>query len=217
MKKRASKKPVTDVPVIAAYDPELGIDAQLRAAMRDSRKSRYAIAQESGISQSILSRFGSGERGLTAETAERLAVALGLRLCLVSPMAELFGGFMDECFAKHPPTDSGIEGLLTDVVNSKVMAHEVVRVTIGGLAKHSPLPPYVSLLDLRSKLAEMLSRKELDACIQWMRSHGMITLSVAENRHPMTAAERDACIVIDGEQYALISLVPRREWPSSML
>ena len=97
MAKRAAKKTVAgEHTVIAPYDPELGIDAQLRAALRDSKQSRYAIAQASGISQSILSRFSSGERGLTAETAERLAVALGLRLALVTPSAATFGWLLTE-------------------------------------------------------------------------------------------------------------------------
>lgn len=205
MKKRASKKPATDVPVIAAYDPELGIDAQLRAAMRDSRKSRYAIAQESGISQSILSRFASGERGLTAETAERLAVALGLRLCLVSPVWSIFHQLADIHAQESIPQPP----------------KELVRRALVGLTRVSPMKPYVSLLDLRAKLAEPAwleknyspapSRAEVDAAILELRRHdpelgrALITLSVAENRHPMTAAERDAFIVIDGEQYALIS------------
>lgn len=55
---------------------------QLKAAITASEKSRYRIAQETGIAESVLSRLMSGERGLSIETAETLAKYLGLEIVL---------------------------------------------------------------------------------------------------------------------------------------
>jgi len=55
---------------------------QLRDAMNQCGESRYRIAEGSGIAQAVLSRFASGQRGLTVETAERLADYLGYRITL---------------------------------------------------------------------------------------------------------------------------------------
>jgi DNA-binding phage protein len=56
------------------------ISARLREAVRTSGRSMCATAREAGIDKASLSRFLSGERSLTLESAERLAEALGLRL-----------------------------------------------------------------------------------------------------------------------------------------
>ena len=57
---------------------------ELRRAIREaeeSGRSRYAIARESGVSQSVLSRFMRGERPtITLETLEKLRTVLRLRL-----------------------------------------------------------------------------------------------------------------------------------------
>ncbi len=53
---------------------------QLRRAMRDSGESEYAIAKATGISQSIVNRFMSGERGISLETAASLCAYLRLDL-----------------------------------------------------------------------------------------------------------------------------------------
>jgi transcriptional regulator with XRE-family HTH domain len=50
----------------------------LRRAIREGDKSRYRLAQESGLAESALSRLMSGERGLSIEAAEKLAAALEL-------------------------------------------------------------------------------------------------------------------------------------------
>jgi transcriptional regulator with XRE-family HTH domain len=42
--------------------------------------TRYRIAKETGVSQAALSRLMSGERGVSVETAERLAGFLGLTI-----------------------------------------------------------------------------------------------------------------------------------------
>jgi plasmid maintenance system antidote protein VapI len=52
----------------------------LRQAVLDSGESRHRIGQGSAMSPSQLSRLVSRERGLTIETAERLATYLGLEI-----------------------------------------------------------------------------------------------------------------------------------------
>lgn len=52
----------------------------IRQAIEASDKSRYRIAQQSGIEQSALSRLMSGERGLGVESIEKLADVLGLEI-----------------------------------------------------------------------------------------------------------------------------------------
>jgi transcriptional regulator with XRE-family HTH domain len=53
---------------------------QLRQIMANSGLSRYEIAKRSGVDEAALSRFASGERGLTTDTLDRLTQALGLEL-----------------------------------------------------------------------------------------------------------------------------------------
>lgn len=52
----------------------------LRRAVEKSDESRYSIAHGSGVAASQLSRLISGERGLSIESAERLADYLGLEI-----------------------------------------------------------------------------------------------------------------------------------------
>jgi transcriptional regulator with XRE-family HTH domain len=56
------------------------IETQLRQAILSAKLSRYAISKLSGVSQAVLSRFVTGGRTLTLETAAKLADALGLEL-----------------------------------------------------------------------------------------------------------------------------------------
>ena len=53
---------------------------QLRQAVRDCGTSRYALARQLSISESTLSRFLSGERGLTLDLLDQLADVLGLKI-----------------------------------------------------------------------------------------------------------------------------------------
>lgn len=53
---------------------------QLQAAIRSCGQSVAAIAQASDIPQPVLQRFVSGERGITLETAGKLAAYLRLSL-----------------------------------------------------------------------------------------------------------------------------------------
>ena len=56
------------------------VSETLRREIVLSPKSRYQIAREAEVAQSQLSRFLSGETGLTSGTLDRLAAALGLEL-----------------------------------------------------------------------------------------------------------------------------------------
>ena len=53
---------------------------QLQAAISATEQSLYAIAQGSGIAAPVLQRFVNGERGITLDTAGKLAAYLGLSL-----------------------------------------------------------------------------------------------------------------------------------------
>jgi len=47
--------------------------------------SRYEIAKQTGIEQSALSRFMSGERGLSTSTLDRLGELLDLEIVMHKP------------------------------------------------------------------------------------------------------------------------------------
>lgn len=53
---------------------------QLRTAIKSSSLSRYRIAQQTGVSQSVLSLFGSGRRGLSLKAIDALVALLNLEL-----------------------------------------------------------------------------------------------------------------------------------------
>ena len=53
---------------------------QLKAAIQSCGQALYAISQASGVSAPVLQRFMNGERGITLDTAGKLAVYLGLSL-----------------------------------------------------------------------------------------------------------------------------------------
>ena len=54
----------------------------IREAVESSGKTRYRIAEDTGIAQSVLSRLMSGERGLSIDVLERLADYLGLEIVM---------------------------------------------------------------------------------------------------------------------------------------
>ncbi|MBL1216308.1 MAG: XRE family transcriptional regulator [Planctomycetes bacterium] len=56
------------------------IEETLIAAIESSGQSRYKIAQGSGVSEGVLSRFVNRQRSITIETAERLAAYLELTI-----------------------------------------------------------------------------------------------------------------------------------------
>jgi transcriptional regulator with XRE-family HTH domain len=200
MAKRGSKQATAGQAVAMPFSG--GIDSQLRVAIQDSGLSRYAIAQQSGISQSVLSRFVNGERGLTVETAERLAVALGWQMALVGLRPSAFHMLAD---------------MFDDGPEPPVLPRTLVLDAIKGLAETSSLPPYVAIADVRARLSdrswmiqaewqrkEFPSRAAVDESIRVLRKCGAVSLSVAECRHEMTAAERDAGLMDEGKLYTLV-------------
>jgi transcriptional regulator with XRE-family HTH domain len=52
----------------------------IRDAIRETGQSAFAVARAAGVSQPVLSRFLSGERGILLDTAEKLCQLLGLEL-----------------------------------------------------------------------------------------------------------------------------------------
>ena len=57
----------------------------IREAIERSEKSRYRLSQETGISQTQLSEFLHGRRGMSVENIELLIEALGLEVTIRRP------------------------------------------------------------------------------------------------------------------------------------
>jgi plasmid maintenance system antidote protein VapI len=55
---------------------------ELRQLLDDCGLSRYRLCKELGIAESTLSRFMSGERGLTMKCLDRLAALLDLHVAV---------------------------------------------------------------------------------------------------------------------------------------
>lgn len=53
---------------------------QIRAAVRNSGMSQNAVADRAGIDRGALSKFMTGERGVSMEALEALGVALDLEI-----------------------------------------------------------------------------------------------------------------------------------------
>ena len=71
-----------DIRQVAMYDavmPKLVSEA-LRRAILTAPATRYRIAKDTGVEQSTLSRFISGERGLDLTSVDKVAAYLGLEL-----------------------------------------------------------------------------------------------------------------------------------------
>jgi hypothetical protein len=58
------------------------VSDQIRQAIDDSGLSRYRIAQETGISETTLSLFCNGQRGLPMRTLDTLGEFLELKVTL---------------------------------------------------------------------------------------------------------------------------------------
>jgi plasmid maintenance system antidote protein VapI len=56
------------------------VSEQLKDAILNCGKTRYRIAQETGITEATLSKYIHGHHGLAQETVDILAEYLGLRL-----------------------------------------------------------------------------------------------------------------------------------------
>ena len=59
---------------------ESPVTDEVRRALAESPLSRYEISRQTGIEQSALARFLSGERGLWTVTLDRLVPVLGLKI-----------------------------------------------------------------------------------------------------------------------------------------
>ena len=59
---------------------DMPLARQLQGAIAATGQSLYSIAQASGVAAPVLQRFVNGERGITLETAGKLAAYLGLGL-----------------------------------------------------------------------------------------------------------------------------------------
>lgn len=62
------------------YVVPMNVTETLRRAIKQSGMSRYEIAKETGIAQSMLSRFVTARRGLSLGAVDRLAAFLKLEL-----------------------------------------------------------------------------------------------------------------------------------------
>lgn len=58
------------------------LSASLKTAIEKSGLSNYALSGLSGVNQSVLNRFTSGQRDITLDTAGKIAAALGAELKL---------------------------------------------------------------------------------------------------------------------------------------
>lgn len=56
------------------------LSTSLKLAIEQSGHTNYSLSQLTGISQSVLNRFTSGQRDITLETAGKIAAALGAEL-----------------------------------------------------------------------------------------------------------------------------------------
>lgn len=59
---------------------ERTISAELRQAIADSGLTHYAIGKAAGVSPAVISRFSTGERGITLAVVDRICQALNLCL-----------------------------------------------------------------------------------------------------------------------------------------
>jgi plasmid maintenance system antidote protein VapI len=56
------------------------VSEQLRSIISARGLSPYSVSRLADVAPSVLTRFVNGERGLTLDTFDRIALALGLRL-----------------------------------------------------------------------------------------------------------------------------------------
>ena len=64
------------------------IGEQLRVAIRECGKTRYRISLETGISESILSRFVNRGAGLSLANVDKLCECIGVELVLKARSAK---------------------------------------------------------------------------------------------------------------------------------
>ena len=59
---------------------QASVSDQVRAAIKASGLSGYALGELAGVSRSLVCNFVTGERSLTLDTLDKLAPHLGLRV-----------------------------------------------------------------------------------------------------------------------------------------
>jgi DNA transposition AAA+ family ATPase len=69
---------------VAKKVKHLRVTDQLRRLIRESGVTCYVIARETGVSNAALSRFLSGERGLSAKALDTLGDYFGWRVVVKS-------------------------------------------------------------------------------------------------------------------------------------
>ena len=67
---------------------KVSFSEQIRQAVRECGTTRYSLSKQIGISESTLSRFLSGQRGLTLDLLDKLADALGLQVVVTVQMTQ---------------------------------------------------------------------------------------------------------------------------------
>lgn len=67
-----------------AQKPPETISDQLRAVIKARSLTAYGINRLSGVNIAMIQRFINGERDLRLGTVDKIAAALGLRLCEVT-------------------------------------------------------------------------------------------------------------------------------------
>lgn len=60
--------------------------------MVECGKTRYRIAQESGVSEAALSRFVNGKMGLNTASLDALADVVGLKIVICKPSSDETAG-----------------------------------------------------------------------------------------------------------------------------
>lgn len=171
------------------------IETALRAAINSSDLSQNQMAAAAGISSAQLSRFTSGQRDITLQTADRLCSALGLQLVPMTSTTPATAAPKPRKLKRLPQAD--LDRCIIEAIEA--------------LAKESRLPPLVSLADLRQRVTA--GRDAVDGVLNKLRMAGRISLSISEGRHRMTAAESAACITIDGRKHLLCQLTTPKPNP----
>ncbi len=79
----AKSKPKTSKKT-ASVEVKHTLSRQLRDVIESRELTAYALGKEAGVDATVVGRFLSGERDLRLATADRIALALGLRLVEVA-------------------------------------------------------------------------------------------------------------------------------------
>lgn len=81
------------------------VTEQLRRLVRECGASCYAIAKQTGVSESALSRFLSGERGLSGKALDQIGELLGFEVVMHGPNP-LVATPERSALPEYPPADA---------------------------------------------------------------------------------------------------------------